>query len=874
MPLSALLLLQLFAAQPAQPASPVSADSGMFMLDTGVAYVHRRADHPDVAFDGTNFTVVWTDNLRDPARHCSDIYCARVSPSGVLVDRTGLVVAQGHVGVDPWSPRVADSDSCSLIIWCVDSTDKFVCGRRMSSSGDMLDTTGFLIGTFGPYYIPTPVVATGDSCWLVVWPGSAGVCGGRVGFDGRLLDTASLPIHNGTSPPSPLGVASSGNGFLVVWGETAHPDQADLYCARVSQSGSVLDTVPIALPRRTNRNTVSFLSVAYGAGLYAVTWDDTRNGYQAVWGARVTPQGVLLDSHAFAVSREGDNPARVDVAFDGSNFLAVWQDNSSSNWDIYAVRVSPTGRVIDRREVGLETGPLDAYTPAVACGQSQSLVVWGDDRYIGDDYYAHVYGRLVDTSGAVLDTSFPVAGIVPYYCGQSEPASAFLGSAFLCVWQSLAPGEDPDFNGDIIGMRVGATGTPLDTVALDVSNAYCEQTNPAVAAGDSTFLVAWEDGRWDWEITKMYGTIVSLSGVVLFPQGIEISNLPRANCTHPAVAFDGTDFTVFWAKGEYSGGDRVYRARVTEEGTVLDPGGVLLLTPGGQVSNTSALFDGTNYFVVWQRAYNGYDDDIWGARVRPDGTVLDPYGILIGSDTHMQECPAVAFDGTNYLVTWTSRYDWKVHGARVTQGGTVLDPTGILISWDGYYEYNWYPSVAYDGSNFIVAWQADYTADSTMHGAVVNPHGVVVDSFVLPGPPDVEVVPNLARGPGNQILMTWPFYSDSLGGQPKHVLRIMGTFFDFPAGIGGRGVGAGHAARFSAAATIIRNVLSLPPTSAVDREASRALLDVSGRKVLDLHSGANDVRALAPGVYFVRSEPTAVSRGPSAVSVRKVVVTR
>jgi hypothetical protein len=46
------------------------------------------------------------------------------------------------------------------------------------------------------------------------------------------------------------------------------------------------------------------------------------------------------------------------------------------------------------------------------------------------------------------------------------------------------------------------------------------------------------------------------------------------------------------------------------------------------------------------------------------------------------------------------------------------------------------------------------------------------------------------------------------------------------------------------------------------------LLDISGRKVLDLHPGANDVRALAPGVYFVR----AVGREPSAVT--KVILER
>jgi hypothetical protein len=37
-------------------------------------------------------------------------------------------------------------------------------------------------------------------------------------------------------------------------------------------------------------------------------------------------------------------------------------------------------------------------------------------------------------------------------------------------------------------------------------------------------------------------------------------------------------------------------------------------------------------------------------------------------------------------------------------------------------------------------------------------------------------------------------------------------------------------------------------------------LDVSGRKVLDLQPGANDVGYLAPGVYFIRSEDAAAFR--------------
>jgi YVTN family beta-propeller protein len=62
--------------------------------------------------------------------------------------------------------------------------------------------------------------------------------------------------------------------------------------------------------------------------------------------------------------------------------------------------------------------------------------------------------------------------------------------------------------------------------------------------------------------------------------------------------------------------------------------------------------------------------------------------------------------------------------------------------------------------------------------------------------------------------------------------------------------------------TIVRRVLFLPAAASHKPQAA-SLLDISGRKVVDLHAGANDLRALAPGVYFVREA--------QAQAIRKVV---
>ena len=81
------------------------------------------------------------------------------------------------------------------------------------------------------------------------------------------------------------------------------------------------------------------------------------------------------------------------------------------------------------------------------------------------------------------------------------------------------------------------------------------------------------------------------------------------------------------------------------------------------------------------------------------GDILDPGGIPIQSGGYT---PAVAFDGTNYLVVYSDgRNALQVWGARVTTGGTVLDPNGFQISSTAYSST---PAIAYGGGKYLVTW--------------------------------------------------------------------------------------------------------------------------------------------------------------------------
>ena len=122
---------------------------------------------------------------------------------------------------------------------------------------------------------------------------------------------------------------------------------------------------------------------------------------------------------------------------------------------------------------------------------------------------------------------------------------------------------------------------------------------------------------------------------------------------------------------------------MTPQGAVLDPSGIPVSTdPDDQLCPTVA-FDGVNFLVTWMDVRSGSTYDIYAARVAPDGTVLDPSGILVSAAADYQSYPAVAFGGANYLVTWMDYRggtDYDIYAARVTPAGTVLDPSGIVVS--------------------------------------------------------------------------------------------------------------------------------------------------------------------------------------------------
>ncbi|MEO0114117.1 MAG: T9SS type A sorting domain-containing protein [candidate division WOR-3 bacterium] len=743
------------------------SESGEFLIDTNITYITADDDqtYPAVAFDGTNYFVVWQDGFSEDERQ---IFGARVNQDGIVLDTAGIAISIARLNQS--NPAVTFDGTNYLVVW-EDYRSRFesdIYGARVSPTGEVLDPDGIAISTAFDIQCPPSVASNGTNS-LVVWEdarsgGGHRIYGARVSPTGEVLDPDGILIANGPYVRWP-SVASDGSNYLVVWDY-----DYDIYGTRVNKYGVVLDTNYIVISNALSFQ--SYPSVSFGDSNYFVVWQDYRDGDFNIYGARLSKSGTVLDSNGIAISTAPGYQKYPVITFNGTNYLVVWTDYRSGS-DIYGARVTQAGVVLD------PTG-IHIFNPTVA-EEPHPAVVFGLDNYLivteNEDSYGFndIYGVRVTPTGIVIDTNG--IAISAYKANRNRfHAVAFDGTNYLVVWEDWRSNY-----ADIYGARVNQAGLVLDAISIPITTANQGQYKPSVVFGGTNYLVVWADGRnidTANNTLDIYGARVSPAGIVLDTSGIAISTA-AGNKWSPSVAFDGTNYLVVWTDYRSGVNSDIYGARVNQTGVVLDTDGFAISNAPLDQEYPTVAFDGFNYLVVWQDVCNM--DDIYGARVSQAGVVLDTNGIVISSEWSAQWRPSVAFDGTNYFVVWM---DWRsglpnIYGARVNQAGVVLDTNGIPISPGAYHQRD--PAITFDGTNYLVVWEDGRSwYDSDIYGALLSPSGTVIEEFPVSTQLGLQRFPALAHGIGNQALIIYTGWTGTVQGKTYSTYRTWGKLYPGP----------------------------------------------------------------------------------------------
>jgi hypothetical protein len=317
------------------------------------------------------------------------------------------------------------------------------------------------------------------------------------------------------------------------------------------------------------------------------------------------------------------------------------------------------------------------------------------------------------------------------------------------------------------------------------------------AAFDGTnYLVGIEGDAYDRD--NITGQLVSQSRTLV---GSRIS-VGRTGGV-PYVAFDGTNYLMVWEDDATEPNKHIYGQLIGKSGTLI--GSPFLVSQGTGDERqflSNIIFDGTNYFVVWDYApiRDGCADE-YGQFVTPSGTLLGQ-PIKINTTPCGGGGAAVAFDGTNILVSWGSEWNasgtqsvcWtdssgyhcdiaNIWGQFITKSsagtpGTLSGSNFLISAASVLYSP---PSIAFDGTNYLVIFAQETTRPDTcpssgckwdICGQLVTKAGAPIGSRIT----ITDTSPN-HFGPlpvfnGTNYLVTW---TEGFGSTEA---TVKGRFFD------------------------------------------------------------------------------------------------
>ena len=661
---------------------------------------------PAIAFDGTNYLVVWADQRlsRD-----EDIFATRVSAAGAILSTTGIAVntAAGR----QLNPAVVFAGTQFLVAWedfkVSGGAEADIGVARVSTTG-VVTQLGHAAASAQSETVPK-LASVGNNALLVYANGTdirASLFNGTT-FGGAISITADSTVQL-----TPVVAANPAGNYLIAYSEGATAT-ADLKGVFVTQAGVKVGS---ALTLSAGAGRQFEPAAAWDGTHYVVTWSNNNVG-QFIFGARISTAGVVLDTRNEGVTPNvggvqlttiGGSQQRSSVACVVGACLLGWQEllpNATTSFDVYARRLDvATALAGNGADFAVSNGNRGQFLPAIAANATDYFVVWHDGRDVNTNT---VFGSRVTAGGAVTDAN----GIMLVTGNNEEntPAMGRSGTQFGVFWT-----DSRNFGVDIELTRFNG-GSKLDTTAKAVSNATFAQSTPSVTMSAGNYFAVWADARNGVD-HDIFGARVTSAGAVLDAAGLPIV-VAAAEQLAPQITTNGTVSLVVWSDRR-SGNFDIRGAIVNNaSGAVTVPDFVICDATGDQVRPAVSFDAVTGQFVAVWTDERTTTATVFGARITNAGVVSDPNGVAISNGANGQFKPRIAFVAGTGLVVWDDRRldnQGDIFGTRVKPGATltVLDPAGIAIS-GGASGSQTEPSVAALSGSFLVAWTDGRNVNTT-----------------------------------------------------------------------------------------------------------------------------------------------------------------
>lgn len=653
---------------------------------------------PLVEWNGANWLVAWKSQAPLASQYSSALVGVRVSPQGVVLDATPIVILAYPFSEIGTTALASDGSNWVALAQGTSGGSSNVRAARVSAAGAVLDATPVELLPAGQ--LMNVELAYAQGSFLLVWSRSNGFSDDVVGrrFDATLGWQDAQPFAIGATPANDSGpqIGSSGAQFLVAWqGGAPNSTWSHVHAARVAPTGQVLDATPLTLVSNMYYGAGPSAAPAFDGANWFVSWND--NGVRA---ARISAAGTVLDAPGFLVDPTPNSTlaAPLMALAAGGGVQLCWSDARAGSYeglDVYGARLSGPGGV--GTQLGLSSGASAQVTADLARGSSNSLLVFRSET----SGARRILASRIDPLGQALDAEpLEVAsGLL-----EGQPSVGFDGSVYLIAWESgssstilarrlssagvwldatpitIGVGTTPEVAGkagDFLVTYVRAVSYPLqqfpnyvrvrgaDGVVLGapvaLNSNYAVETDVCVV-GDR-WLVVWQRNYWNNDPhCDVNAAFVDSNGAASAPFWVAGA---FNNYNHSvSVASSGDEALITWVYGASSNlTRRVQARRIASDGTFLDANPVPLCSAvNAEQFNPSATWNGVDYLVAWQdlRAASSMIDarsDLYVARVTPQGALLDPLGVGVEVSSVSEASPAALGLNNGRALLVSSRFE-------------------------------------------------------------------------------------------------------------------------------------------------------------------------------------------------------------------------
>jgi hypothetical protein len=697
-------------------------------LDSAVSTTAANVqDRGAIAFGGGVYCVIWRtiENVAPSQR----VLAARFDTSGTPIDSAPILIEAQTVGNSGLAPAVAFDGTQFILVWQSAETGN-IARIRMRPLG----TSGPLPGGSFPLELPNtatatqfqPSVAGGGGKSLVVYEDAA-----TDRIRGALLSGTTLQnslvwppesAYRTSSEPNPeqhSPAVAFGNGrFLVAWVDINPTDNDDLYAVPVLADGTLTNSTIFRVTDTAAPGNSFFphdLSIAFGGGAFLVVYSDGSLGDFDIYGRIIDNTGVPAGA-TFTISTTVNNQRRPQVAFGGGSFLAVWENIDASNQvgHLYGTQISATGTLL-RAETPVESladSPLpmldmiDSRAATLASDGTNFLVAWRHDQVAlvnTDD----MLGSRISSSDIAATTPPVVLSFGPNV--EQHIAAASNGTVNLVVWEDTRNFVTTGL--DILAARVNADGMAIDTTPILVAHTANDEENPTIAAmADGDFLIAWTDTANSGDIRAAR---VSPQGTVRDAGGIGIATTAVRE-HQPAVAAGSDGWIVTWIDTVAG----LLARKVAADGTpasgttTVDGSGVDLVLG----AHASAAFAAPHYLVVYESVNR---DTIKGAWLDAAGAKTGTLTVSMGASSGSRDRPWAAGGAGRAVAAWhqpsqTANQEVIVAALFADAATTALTSPAAFIDATGSRRS---PRVAIQDDYVATTWTESMAGVDSVHAA-------------------------------------------------------------------------------------------------------------------------------------------------------------